>query len=900
MIELKNDISLLQMVVDNSSASIMITDQNAKIVYVNQRTCDLTGFSESELVGNNPSILSSGTQPGSFYEEMWSTLKSGEVWDGTFLNKTKSGQLYKERAQIIPVPGDTQAIDYYIAIKDDITALHKKGEDLEEMISILEELPNEIYIVDPDSMNYRYMNSIARDHLMVDSSEVSSYSVRDIHDDEYEGTMKTIYAQLYSGALKQEILSHYHRPTEGDKYPVNETMQLITYKNAEALLVSVTDATQLQDAETELTKSNRYLSEYFEITSEILLQLDQDGTINRINSSGSELLEYQKDELIGKNWIDLCIPEYLRDQVTAAFDQVVTKSSGLTHTFQNFIKTKSGKLRIINWRNTNLIDIKTGETIVLSAGQDITESREAELQRSLLSELVEQSDDIISLISKDLNYEFVNSAYAAVFDREKTDIIGKSVKEVHGLQLYDSVKPKLIACREGNVVAFSEWVNLPNKGKRLLHVKYTPLYDDKNEVRGIISASRDETEQKILEDKRIELTRQLQKSQRLEVIGRMAAGIAHDFNNILQVQSLNLGIVRNAITEDHDLYDNFNQVERARERATDLVRQILTFSRSSKSEIQSTRAQSIVNEVLKMVSSTCPSDVSIKRRINKEVKRIKCDPKFVDQIVMNLCNNAIFAMKDISDREKIMSVSYDYPRGDSHVKDKPPGFESEFVELKICDTGVGMDRKIENLVFDPFFTTKSVGEGSGLGLSIVHGMMTELGGKISIDSKKNQGTCFRLWFPVADKKSTQTVMDPQGAKVSDPLKILFIDDEEMIRIAAKTTLTKWGHAVETFHTAEEGLSFIVENQSQIDLIISDLSMPGMSGIELVNLLRQELVFIPTIISSGNIELSVEERIKRMPATTFLRKPWNSDQLLEQINKALSDQENDLTKGTTGE
>ncbi|MCF7807112.1 MAG: PAS domain S-box protein [Candidatus Marinimicrobia bacterium] len=891
MDDIKANSQILDLILQNSTASIMITDSEGSIEYVNPKFVELTGYSESELLGANARMLQSGRQSKDFYKDMWETITSGNVWHGLFQNKKKDGELYTESAQIIPVRDNKNQISHYLAIKEHLTTSGDMALELEAFAGIIGKIPIELYIVDIQDLIYLFNNSAAQQANQ--GGGIVGLHVREIRDESYEEKLKRSIKTLFSGSRDRLWERHNYKNAAGEKYPVQEIIIPVSYQQKDAVLICATDISKLVRIEDELKTQKQELEQYFDLASEIILLLDGTGKVRKINTSGSKLLGYPTSDLIGKDWITTCIPGYKQNAVRQSLKDVMESGEDEPIITESPVLTKSGDLRIIEWRSSAHKNTNEELVTILSTGTDITERKVTEEQKTLIAELVEQSDDIITLISLDFKYESTNTAYNKAFNREGENLAGKSLREVLGIETFDSIEQKLISCREGNVVNFSEWVTLPQKGRRLLRVKYTPMLDNKGKVRGIIAVSRDETERALLEEKQAELTNQLHQSQRLEAIGRLAGGIGHEFNNILQVQSLNLGLMKGYLSEDDELYENYLQIEKVRERASQLVRQILTFSRHNKPQIQRVRSQAIISEVLKLISATAPKAIKIEQSINKEVKMIQCDPTYIDQIVLCLCENAVQAMEDIEGRDKILRIHYDYADAKAlELFEVPAG--NDYLELKICDTGQGMDEETAKHMYDPFFTKRSSGQGTGLGLSVAYGMITDMGGAIRVDTELDRGTCFHVLFPITEgeekEEDGQTEMEDLVDRTD--LNILFIDDEEIIRSAAEKILVRKGHKIQAYETAEEALDILLKDHTVFDLIICDLALPGMSGLEFIEVVRKKEIDTHIIISSGNIELDVEESIDKLPNTSYLRKPWDKDQLLIKVNLAMSNQDDE--------
>ena len=349
-----------------------------------------------------------------------------------------------------------------------------------------------------------------------------------------------------------------------------------------------------------------------------------------------------------------------------------------------------------------------------------------------------------------------------------------------------------------------------------------------------------------VEEEKGELQAHLHQAQKMEAIGVLAGGIAHDFNNILAIV---LGFSEMALDDaqpDSQSAKDFAMVVAAAHRAKDLVAQILAFSRQSSVECMLLRVQPLVKESLKMLRASLPSTITIKENIFPQCGAILADPTQVHQIVMNLCTNAFHAME--------------HSGGTLSVGLKPRVFDQqlvfagqqltagEYVELTVSDTGCGIEPEIMAKIFDPYFTTKEVGKGTGMGLSISQGIIRSYGGIITLESTLGQGTTFRVLFPVIHEEIKAVAEEEAPARGSE--HILLVDDEEAVCAMGKAVLGRLGYIVTTHSRSNEALAAFAENPARFDLVISDQTMPGLTGIELARQLLAIRPELPIILCTG--------------------------------------------------
>jgi signal transduction histidine kinase/ActR/RegA family two-component response regulator/sensor domain CHASE-containing protein len=404
--------------------------------------------------------------------------------------------------------------------------------------------------------------------------------------------------------------------------------------------------------------------------------------------------------------------------------------------------------------------------------------------------------------------------------------------------------------------------------------------------------AKEELEAEIIERKRSEkekanLEIQLRHAHRLESIGTLAGGIAHDFNNILTIIIGNTDLARLSVPDGSPVHTKLEKVISASNRAKNLVSQILSFSREGGQDLQAVRPHLIVRETVDMLRSTIPAMILIKEDIDPECGTIFVDPTQIDQILINLCTNAVHAMNEkgilgIGLKQKIL--------GEKEIFHRPDMVPGIYVELSVSDTGAGIDPAIIERVFDPFFTTKGVGEGTGMGLSMVHGIVMSHHGMITVDSEPGKGSTFHICFPVMESED----VEPEENQLSLPAgteRILLVDDEEGITELGKSILEQQGYEVITRASGNEALSFFKSGADEIDLVITDQSMPEMSGTELTAELKKIRADIPVILCSGfSKKVSSEEEAKTFGITQLLMKPLDRQALVETVRKILDEKQ----------
>ncbi|NTU68390.1 MAG: PAS domain S-box protein [Chlorobiaceae bacterium] len=379
------------------------------------------------------------------------------------------------------------------------------------------------------------------------------------------------------------------------------------------------------------------------------------------------------------------------------------------------------------------------------------------------------------------------------------------------------------------------------------------------------------------------LETQIRKSQRLETIGTLAGGIAHDFNNILTpiLGYAEMGVI--SLAQGNPLHEYFTEIMLAAERAQNLVSQILTFSRAQESRQAPVSVQAIVSEALKLLRPSIPSTITIEHHIDKRCGNVLADPSQIHQVIINLCTNAFHAMEHTGG---ILRIELSETVPDENTRKTFPKLRSaSYICLRVSDTGTGMDDGTMERVFEPFFTTKAVDKGTGLGLSVVHGIIVTCNGEITVESASGKGTTFCVYLPVINEKSPDEHVDVMPLQGSG--SILFIDDEQAAVQIMTIMLGKLGFSVEAKSSPMEALRIFRENPDRFDLVITDLTMPEMTGLQLAEELRKTRPNLPVILMTGygkNIEYTMP--LNRYGISKLLKKPVKLALLASTVNELL--------------
>jgi PAS domain S-box-containing protein len=398
----------------------------------------------------------------------------------------------------------------------------------------------------------------------------------------------------------------------------------------------------------------------------------------------------------------------------------------------------------------------------------------------------------------------------------------------------------------------------------------------------------DITDRKQAEAEKQRLEAQLRQSQKMEAIGTLAGGIAHDFNNILSAIIGYTEMARLDLPEGGASGTSLKEVLKAAERAKELVKQILAFSRRTEHESMPLHAEPVVKEALQMLRSSLPSSIEIRHAGNPDLPAIMGDPTRIHQVLMNLCTNAAQAIRE---EQGVIEIRLEETRldrlGAAKIGDLPPG---RYVRLTVRDTGSGIPPEIQERIFDPYFTTKEAGEGTGLGLAVVYGVVSDYGGGVSVESEVGQGTRFSLFFPVVGGAASSY---PKARRLPLPQgrgeHLLFVDDEPAIAELGRRYFERLGYRVTARQSSTDALALFRENPHRYDLVITDMTMPRMTGDKLAAAMLSIRPDLPVVLCTGYSHRISEARAREIGIRAFVMKPTTENELAKAVRRALDEQ-----------
>lgn len=395
------------------------------------------------------------------------------------------------------------------------------------------------------------------------------------------------------------------------------------------------------------------------------------------------------------------------------------------------------------------------------------------------------------------------------------------------------------------------------------------IKDSSNKNQGIVCVVQDITEIKRMEGEQKNLEEQLRQSQKMEAIGTLAGGIAHDFNNILSTMQGFTWLLLADKPEDSEERDYLNEIHKAGERASSLIQQILTFSRIDNQELKPLKLPPLIKEALRFMRATTPSSIEIRQDIDPDCSTILANATQIHQIIINLCTNALHAMKQ---GQGLLEITLKEVSAKNYNLLQPDQVNDHFLMLDVKDSGHGILPGDKDRIFEPFFTTKEVGEGTGLGLSVVHGIIKNHNGKIIVDSEEGKGSSFKIFFPVIEHQTPKDTSEKRMLPQKGQEHILIVEDEPSLARFYEIAFKQLGYGATVERNGEDALKTFNMVPEAFDVVFTDHAMPRMSGIQLSRKLLDRRSDLPIILATGYNALKLKEEAGGVGIRYFLEKP----------------------------
>jgi PAS domain S-box-containing protein len=878
--DLRNSESKVRQLLETAHEGVWMIDLHGRTQYVNKRMAALLGYDQSEMRGRNAlAFVYKADRPESKMRLRRRSVGVSEQYEVRFVRR--------DRSIVWVILAGSPVVDEFgnvvgsLGMITDVTEERASAMKLErsetEFRAIFNHSAIGMVLVSFDGRILKFNTAFSRfvgcTPPEIEGSSFQDYTdVRDVHR-EIE-----LYQALVSG--ERESYQNERRFVRKDGGTVwgRETISLVrgldrSVMYAVAMIEDVTETRQLLET---IRQEERFRRLIYENITDVVFYLAVEGkdqfrflTVNPAFLKATGLREDQVvgrllSEVIPGSSYDLVLLNYKKavsEHRTIRWEEVTEYPAGV----------KYGEVSI-----TPVFDASGRCVNLVGTVHDITERKEAEIRIAEQAALLDHASDAILVRGLDHVVHYWNKGAQNMYGWTRQEAVGRKIIELIYVDRSDFDRATLQCLREG--VWTGELVQYTKSGRATnAHCSWTLFYDEAGRPKYILAINTDVTEKRKLESR-------LALSQRLESLGFLAGGIAHDFNNVLTVVMGNAQLATSQLPSDHPVQEKLSIICSAGRRATDLVRQILAFSRNHEPIRQRTKLQLVVAEALKFLGSTIPAMIDIQTRLSPETPQIFGDPSQIHQIIMNIVTNAVHAMEE---RGGVLRIETEPVTLESTLAAIPGDLRpGRYVRLCISDTGRGMEPSTLNQIFDPFFTTKP-NRGTGLGLSVVSDIVRNHGGGIEVISRPNAGTSFAIYFPVAG----EGIASDAGKAVEVPLgrgeHVLYVDDEKSIVTLVVALLEGLGYKVTGETNPSQALKTFHENPDGFNVVVTDQAMAGMSGLELIREIHTMKPELPIILVSGYLTSHQTERARSEGARSVLLKPGFIRDLPIALKKVIS-------------
>ena len=687
-------------------------------------------------------------------------------------------------------------------------------------------------------------------------------------------TLQRALAALFAGD------THFSEETDfislsGKTLAVILNVDVMPSPDSNMVLISVADITARKRIEEELFNSREQYRLFMENSGDAIFLYDaQTQRVIEANPKAEELTGRSADQIIGMKQYELHPPEEYGYH-KKLFQTHIEGSSDSPETDIALLHISGDRIPVQITASRTTIK---GRTIIQRIYHDMRKRVKAEEQRRLLATAVEQAAESVVITDPKGKIEYVNPSFERVTGYSRREVLGKSpgilksgkMESYHYKILWETIL--------AGKVWRGKFINRKKDGSLFTEEQtIAPVQDDKGKISHFVSVKRDITKQN-------ELKKIVRQTQKMQAIGTLAGGIAHDFNNILTAI---LGFAELSVLqcgENQLLKSNLTEIITASERAGQLIKQILTFSRQTEKNISSLRIDLILKEALRLLQASLPSNIELSMDIRTQ-EMVRADPTQIHQVVMNLCMNSFQALEKENGWIRVtLDTEQVTPHEGVALGNLPAG---TYVIIQVEDNGHGIAKAHINRIFEPYFTTKEKNEGTGLGLSVVHGIIQDHRGAIKVESTPGKGSRFTVYLPLVESGERPKIGEDTDVKKGER-RILVIDDDQQMIDYVVQILEKAGYVTQSSTSSRKALKMLKGRPGRkVDLIITDMAMPEMTGLQFFKDLRESGRDIPVILCSGYPEHVSSPSSKEQGLDGYLTKPFTAEQLLAEVNKILA-------------
>ncbi|MDP0498026.1 MAG: PAS domain S-box protein [Verrucomicrobiota bacterium JB024] len=861
------------------------------ITWANAAFLRMSGYTMEEIIGQDSLFLQLEEARPEELQSIRETMAKGRSATTTLKSHRKSGHVFWNELRLDPVYSENGTLTHYIVIQRDITEQVEAEEKIKSSEGLLH-ATGEIarvggWEVDVLRQTVSWTDITRQMHEVPEDYEPNLESAIAFYPPPY----RNLVTKCIEHASRTGEPFDFEAPllTAAGRLIWVRSLGKAVLENGKCIRLrgAVQDITERKSIEQAIEQSRQRLAMAIELGNLAVWDYDVKEERLILEDSWYKLFGYSRKDDFGQidSMLNL-IPEDERGQLKFSFQRLLNgQAQKLTD--ECFVRCADGSYRRVLIRAQALHDNEGKLTQIVGNVWDIDERWRAEERLRLFQRLTNQSPSCVVLTDPQGNIEYVNDTFCRITGYTREEALGQNPRILKSGRMdkehYRRLWNTITQGREWH----GEFLNKKKNGEYYWERAIIfPIKGRNGAITHFAAAKEDITELKENEVKREELNKQVLQLQRMETIGTLAGGIAHDFNNLLGAIRGWTELAQRHADGNENAMEDLRHVLVATKRARALVEQILTFSRESIGNMIPMDPAMVANEAMNMLRSIIPTTIIIKKNIPEGQGMIKADPSQFHQVIFNLCTNAAQAMGDDGGELEVTLSRCTYPKA---VPDSPAAFPGgDCLCLKVCDTGPGIPKEHLSRIFEPFFTTKPVGEGTGLGLSVVHGIVTAHSGQISVESAPGEGATFLLRFPCIQDNEPAALPEVEEKPRSGSERILLVDDEKEIINVMQRHLTFLGYDVTIFSDSTEASQAFMAAPDEFDILVSDQVMPNLTGLELIENVRRVKKDMPAVIMTGFSRTVSPERIEALGNAKMIMKPYSLTDLTKTIRQLLDE------------
>ena len=863
--QLKATAERIRAILDNAPIGINIVDREGRVLETNPALSRIVGYSEEELIGRK---FVEYTHPDDVEKNMDlhrgldSGIQQTYELEKRFIRKGGSTIWARVRVSVLNRELRVSTVE---DITERVLAQEQLRRTAERLQLILDRAPLGVAIAHYDGRLIE--TNPAFQHIL-------GYAAEELR-------LKTVFEMTHPDDLAHSLA--FLAGARTGTRPLDEIEKRFIRKDGQSVWVRVVgsvvdgehhmgiveDITGRKRAAEQLQRSETRVRRLIESNVVGVIIGRSDGSIAEANNAFLRMVSYTREDVErGLFWRDLTAPEY-RSFAERDAEQM-RQTGGFQPSEKEYIRKDGSRVPVM----VGGTSAEGGETIAFVF--DLTDRNRTRNELEQLARIVESADDAIVSLALNGTILSWNQGAERLFGYAAGDMIGKSEERILPLSRDDEVKAIREVIASGKGLDRLHTTRITRTGEeKLVSLTVSPMRDESGRIVGLAKIIRDRTT--VLKAQQLE--EQLRQAQKFEAIGLLAGGVAHDFNNLLTIISLYAHLLQDKLGENDELRNSTRRIVEASTRGAALTRKLLAFSRRQTLASRIVNLNEVVESTVEMVKRLIGEDIELTFLRSQQPCTVKSDPDQMGEALLNLCVNARDAMPEGGK----LTIETDSVWLEN-IRDYPSLTPGQYARLVVADTGTGMTQEVQDRIFEPFFTTKEVGKGTGLGLAMVYGFVEQSGGCIRVISEPGHGTTFQLYFPAVEEKVGLHRIPEVKRTDGQGETILVVEDEDAVREVVVSHLKNQGYEVIQAANGAEGLQAASRYTGKIHLLLTDIIMPKMNGVQLAQALRKSRSEIAVVYMSGYADRTKEAAVEA--AGILLEKPFSRQDLLERVRRAI--------------